>query len=153
MTLDDLARFVRVGAPQVSPDGAWVAYTLSKVDAEDDKSVTDLWMVSWDGRSDIQLTHGEESVGNPRWSPDGRWLAFSSGREGEAKGTQVWLLDRRGGEAVQWTNVKDNLSDYRWSPDSRQLLLTIQAREEPEPDKAAKPKPPKPIVIGRYHFK
>lgn len=153
MTLDDLAKFVRVGAPEVSPDGAWVAYTVSRVDSTDDKNISDLWMVSWDGKADLQLTHGKESVGNSRWSPDGRWLAFTSGREGDTKGSQVWVLDRRGGEAVQLTNVKDNLNDYRWSPDSKQLLLTIQAREEPEPEKGAKPKPPKPIVIDRYHFK
>ncbi len=153
MTLDDLAKYVRVESPEVSPDGQWVAYTVSHVDVGEDKNITDLWMVSWDGKSDLQLTHGKESVGHPRWSPDGRWLAFSSGREGETKGNQVWLLDRRGGEAVQLTNVKDDLNDFSWSPDSKQLLLTIQAREEPEPEKGAKPKPPKPIVIDRYHFK
>ena len=153
MTLDDLGKLLRVGAPVVSPDGGWVAYTLTHVDKGEDKNVTDLWMVSWDGKQDIQLTRGKDSVGHPRWSLDGRYLAFTSGREGEAKGTQVWLLDRRGGEAQQLTDVKDNLEDYRWSPDSKQLLLTITQREEPEPEKGAKPKPPKPIVLDRYHFK
>ena len=153
MTLDDMQKMVRVGAPVVSPDGAWVAYTVSHVDTVEDKNLTDLWMVSWDGTQDVQLTRGKDGAGNPRWSPDGRWLAFTSGREGEAKGTQVWLLDRRGGDPVQLTDVKDNLRDFRWSPDSKQLLLTIQQREEPEPEKGAKPKPPKPIVIDRFHFK
>ncbi len=157
MTVDDLARMVRVGAPQVSPDGKWVAYTVGRVDAGEDKSVSDLWMVSWDGKQDIQLTQGKDSAGNPRWSPDGRWLAFSSGRDagpGGAKGSQVWLLDRRGGEAKQLTNVKENLGDYRWSPDSKTLLLTLTQKEEPdEPAPGGKPKPPKPIVLDRYHFK
>ena len=153
MTLDDMTKMVRVGAPVVSPDGQWIAYTVSHVDSGEDKNVTDLWMVSWDGTQDIQLTRGKDGAGDPRWSPDGRWLAFTSGREGEAKGTQVWLLDRRGGEAMQLTDVKDNLHDFRWSPDSKQLLLTIQQREEPEPEKGAKPKPPKPIVLDRFHFK
>ena len=153
MVLDDLAKYLRVGAPQVSPDGKWIAYTVGHIDTGEDKTISNLWMVSWDGTQDIQLTHSKESIGNPRWSPDGRYLAFTSGREGEAKGSQVWLLDRRGGEAQQLTDVKNNLDDYRWSPDSKQLLLTITERDEPEPEKGAKPKPPKPIVIDRFHFK
>jgi dipeptidyl aminopeptidase/acylaminoacyl peptidase len=153
MTLDDMQKMVRVGAPVVSPDGQWIAYTVSRTDMGDDKNVTALWMVSWDGKQDVELTYGKDSAGSPRWSPDGKWLAFTSGREGEAKGSQVWLLDRRGGEAFQLTNVKDGLHDYRWSPDGKQLLLTLQARDEPEPEKGGKPTPPKPIVLNRYHFK
>jgi dipeptidyl aminopeptidase/acylaminoacyl peptidase len=153
MTLDDMQKLVRVGAPRLSPDDQWIAYTVSHVDTADDKNITNLWMISWDGTQDIQLTYGKESAGNPRWSPDGKWLAFTSGREGEAKGSQVWIFDRRGGEAHQLTNVKQDLDDYRWSPDSKQLLLTLTEKDEPDQDKGAKPKPPKPIVLDRFHFK
>ncbi|WP_260735969.1 S9 family peptidase [Tunturiibacter lichenicola] len=153
MVIDDLAKLVSVGGPQVSPDGGWVAYTTSTVDVGEDKSVSELWMVSWDGKQDVQLTFGPEAVSSPRWSPDGKWLAFTSSRPGKAKGSQVWLLDRRGGEAHQLTEVKEDIEDYRWSPDSKQMLLTLRAKEEPEPEKGAKPTPPKPIVIDRYHFK
>jgi dipeptidyl aminopeptidase/acylaminoacyl peptidase len=153
MTLDDMQKLLRVAAPQVSPDGKWIAYTVSRVDTVDDKNISNLWMVSWDGKDDIQLTYSKESVGSPRWSPDGRWLAFTSSREGEAKGSQVWLLDRRGGEAHQLTSVKEDLGDFRWSPDSKQLLLTLTAKDEPDADKGDKPKPPKPVVLDRYHFK
>ena len=34
MTLDDIFRFQDVGDPQVSPDGHWVAYTLSHIDTD-----------------------------------------------------------------------------------------------------------------------
>jgi hypothetical protein len=40
ITLDDLARLQRVGAPKVSPKGDWVVYTVSQTDAREDKSLT-----------------------------------------------------------------------------------------------------------------
>lgn len=154
MTLDDLAKLQEVGRPVVSPDGTFIAYTVTTVDVENDKNLTQLWMVSWDGTQDVQLTYGKESVSSPRWSLDGKYLAFTSSRPGKAKGDQVWVLDRRGGEARQLTGIKEDLLDYRWSPDSKQLLLTLRAKDEPDEDeKDSKPKPPKPIVIDRFHFK
>lgn len=142
----------------MSPDGKWIAYTVSHVDAGEDKNVSDLWMVSWDGTQDVQLTFGQAaaegaSVGSPRWSPEGRYLAFTADRPGRAKGSQVWVLDRRGGEACQLTDVKETLVDFEWSPDAKQLLLSLIEKEEPEAEKGAKPKPPKPVVMERYHFK
>jgi dipeptidyl aminopeptidase/acylaminoacyl peptidase len=158
VTLDDLFRFVDVAGPQVSPDGKWVAYTVSHVDTAKDKRITDLWMVSWDGSEDIQLTYNvDSSAGSPRWSPDGKYLSFTADRPGAAKGEQVWVMNRRGGEARQLTDVKDHLSAYAWSPDGKKLLLALTPDDEADKDKKPaddkdKDKP-KPIVIDRYHFK
>jgi dipeptidyl aminopeptidase/acylaminoacyl peptidase len=156
ISLDDLARLVRVGAPVISPDGDWVLFTASQIDVKDDKNVTHLWMAKWDGSVQLQLTFGKDGVSLPRFSPDGRYISFLSSRPGPAKGAQIWLMDRRGGEAQQLTAITDQeLEGYLWSPDSKRLLLTLHPKAEPDaPEgKDEKPAAPKPIVIDRYHFK
>lgn len=161
--LDDMHRFHTVADPQISPDGKWVAYTVSTIDTAADKSDTDVWMTSWDGAQNLRVTSSSDAETAPRWSPDGRYLAFTSSRPGKAKGNQIWLLDRNGGEAQQFTEFKGRLSGYDWSPDSKKLLVTIADPDPNNPDEAsgggrgvaggANAPAPKPIVIDRYKFK
>src|SRR5262249_45408840 len=94
LRVGDLYRVRNVGAPELSPDGQWVAYTVTTLDSAKDKSNTDVWMASWDGTQVIQLTSSPDAETTPRWSPDGKYLSFLSSREG-GKGSQLWLLDRR----------------------------------------------------------
>ena len=156
-------RFHDVRDAQISPDGKWVAYTVNTVDTAADKSDTDVWIASWDGKQHLRMTTSTESESAPRWSPDGRWLSFLSSRPGKAKGNQVWLLDRNGGEAQQFTDVKGRLTSYDWSPDGKKLLLVMADRDPNDPADDERPaggapagagaKAPKPIVIDRYKFK
>jgi dipeptidyl aminopeptidase/acylaminoacyl peptidase len=145
----DLFKLGGVGDPQVSPDGLWVAYTVTTIDSIKDSRSSDVWMVSWDGKTNIQLTHSPESESSPRWSPDGKYLSFLSSRQ-EGKGNQVWLLDRRGGEAKRLTNYKAGVAAHAWSPDSKKLLLTIT---DTEPEDSSKVKTAKPMVMDRYKIK
>ena len=154
LSADDIYNLKEVRDPQRSPDGKWVAYTVTRAIRESDKNDTDVWMVSWDGQQQIQLTFSPDSESTPRWSPDGKYLAFVSSRQG-AKGGQIWLLNRAGGEAVRLTDVKGGISDYEWSPDSRRFVLVVTDPDPNEPDAEKKdpPKTPKPVVIDRYRFK
>ncbi|MGZ5436620.1 MAG: S9 family peptidase [Pyrinomonadaceae bacterium] len=161
LKLDDLARFRNVGDPQISPDGQSIAYTVSTIDAKEDKSNTHIWLVAYDGTNDRQITFSNDSENAPRWSSDGKFLAFTSSRPGKqgVRGSQVWLLDRSGGEAFQLTELKGRLQGYEWSPDSKRLALVIGDPDPDAPDPSATPtpgtppKPPKPIVIDRYRYK
>ncbi len=72
-----------IGAPQVSPDGKRVVYTVNEAVMTADKSefVTQIWLANTDGGNSFQITYGEKSSTNPKWSPDGNWLGFTSNRK------------------------------------------------------------------------
>ncbi len=159
LQVDDIFNIRDVRDPQRSPDGRWVAYTVATAVKDTDKNNTDVWMVSWDGGQQIQLTSTPEGESSPRWSPDNKYLSFISSRMG-AKDGQVWLLNRAGGEAVKLTDIKGGVSDHAWSPDGKRLVLVVNEpdpadttdKDKPEGEKDEK-KTPKPIVIDRYSFK
>ena len=155
LTLDDLYRLRDVGSPQVSPDGGWVAYTVSVPDVRKDQADKDIWMSSWDGTRNLRLTTSKSSEYSPRWSPDGHYLAFLSDRDDPREVAQVWLLDRAGGEALRITDLPGGVSDYTWSPDSKRLALIAS---DPDPDSAGvspdtTQRTHRPIVIDRFQFK
>ena len=156
LRVDDIYRLREVSDPQIAPDGAWVAYTVSAVDTAEDKSNSDVWMVSWDGARNVRLTSSKAGEHTPRWSPDGRYLAFLSSRDDAREVDQVWVLDRTGGEAERMTDLPGGVVEFAWSPDSKRLALIAS---DPDPDSlAATPDTsmqttPKPIVIDRFQFK
>lgn len=144
----DVYRLQNLSDPQISPDGNWVSYTLSSVDSVKNKRNADIWMVSWDGKETIQLTHSPDGESQGRWSPDGKHFSFVSSRNGLTS-SQLWLMDRRGGEARQLTDLKKgSLTDYSWSPDGKKIALVIKS-----PADTSKNKSPKPIVLDRFQFK
>jgi dipeptidyl aminopeptidase/acylaminoacyl peptidase len=151
----DLLRVKDVSDPQLSPDGAWVAYTVRAADTTKDRRQSDLWMTSWDGTRQVRLTWSAESEHTPRWSPDGRRLAFLSSRGDPHDVDQLWLLDRAGGEAERVTALPGGISDFAWAPDGRRLALIVS---DPDPNVLAEGQDssrhrPQPIVVDRYVFK
>ena len=154
--LDDMYRLRDVSDPQLSPDGAWVAYTVSRPDTSEDRADSDVWMSSWDGARSVRLTSSKSSEATPRWSPDGRYLTFLSDRDDDHEVDQVWLLDRSGGEAERITDLAGGVSEYAWSPDGKRLALIVS---DPDPDStasssdSARKTTPRPIVLNRFQFK
>lgn len=45
ITFDDLIGFARVADPQISPDGRWVAYSVTRYSKERNAGNSDIWIV------------------------------------------------------------------------------------------------------------
>ena len=150
MMPSDVYKYQSIGSPQISPDGKWVLYSVSKPDSAKNKSLTDLYLTNWQGTETLQITHYGNAGGGATFSPDGKFISFISSKEVDSTdNAQLWLMDRRGGEAFQFTKVKEDLQSYVWSPDASKILLVM--KDIDKKNKKAKTKPP--IVSTRYHYK
>src|SRR5256885_8483876 len=137
-TVDDLLTIKSVGRTQISPDGKWIAYTVSYGDFKQDAFITQIWLVASDSGKSFQLTRGEKSSTNPKWSPDGQRLAFLSNRVEDKN--QVFLINPLGGEAQQLTKSETAINNFAWSEDGKMIAYT-----------ATEP-PPQPLKDRKEYF-
>ena len=71
LTHETLWMMKRVGAPTVSPDGKWAVYSVLEPSYEQDKAVSDLWLVATDGSTPPRrITHTKEAEDDVDWSAD-----------------------------------------------------------------------------------
>ena len=115
---------------QISPDGKWVAYTVSEMDLKKDKSLTRVYMIPITGGEGIPITGKDYSASQPRWSPDNKYLSFLASK-GEDEKTQVWTSNRMGGDAEVLTKIPQGVSGHEWSPVGNKLLLVLT---DPKPE-------------------
>ena len=146
----DFARLADVTDPQLSPDGRWVAYTVSSSDLKKDAISDDLWMSEWQSGQSRRLTSTPEDESRPRWSADGNTLGFLSDRGSKNETAQLWLLPIAGGEAERVTDLSGAIEDYAFAPDGKQVALIVS---DEDPSAAKEDQTAPPIVIDRYYFK
>src|SRR5436309_1610595 len=120
ITFEDYIALKSVSDPQLSPDGKWVAYTVSIPSLQDNRNVSRVSVAEVATGKSRPLTGGPGSDRQPRWSPDGKTLAFVSTRD---SGAQVWVLPIAGGDARKVSHVPDGVSDPLWLPDGSGLLV------------------------------
>ncbi len=125
-TIDQSIAMKSVSNPQLSPDGRWVAYTLTRTNWEDNAYDTDIWIANTATGDKFQLTHSKKSNSNPAWSPDGKWLAFLSTRDDKA---QLYVISPTGGEARPVSKFETGVTAFKWSPTGRQLLFSATVPE------------------------
>ncbi|HEX5733651.1 MAG TPA: S9 family peptidase [Blastocatellia bacterium] len=127
-TIEDLLMVKSAGGAQISPDGRWVAYSVSETDMKQDAYVNHIWLVDTATGKGFQLTRGEKSAGGAQWSPDGEWLAFTSNRIGDKN--QIFVINPAGGEAIQLTKAETSVGGFAWSKDGKMIAF---AATEPPP--------------------
>ncbi|MBX9585123.1 MAG: S9 family peptidase, partial [Gemmataceae bacterium] len=164
MAVDDLFKFKRVAAPQISPDGKEVVYQVTTVDLEGNKTSTALWVAAADGKTppkQATFPDGKKDT-NPRYSPDGKKILFESNRAGG--NNQLFVLED--GQVTQLTNISTGAGNGIWSPDGKNVAFVSAVYPEfsgkpfaesdklnKEKDEAAEKNPVKAKVFTKLFYR
>ncbi|HLX45301.1 MAG TPA: S9 family peptidase [Bryobacteraceae bacterium] len=125
-TLEQSLNLKTAASPRISPDGRFVAYTVSETDWENDSFEAQIWMVMTSTGERYQLTHAKKTSTYPRWAPDSRRLGFISDRDGTR---QIYIISPAGGEATQVTHFEGGVTDFEWAPGGHMIAFTSTGGE------------------------
>ncbi len=142
MTFEDMMAMKRLGETAVSPDGQWLAYSVSTVNLEANKSTSQWWLQKISGDKPTQLAALKPGDSGLQFSSDGKRILFVSSRVGSQS---IWIA---GFDAATGTisnpvntamdrqlrsNTTDDPPNYsldednaRWSPDGKFIIFTSE---------------------------
>ncbi len=109
LTSKEFAQWKRY--PVISPDGSKIAFSYQG----------DLFVVSSNGGTPIQLTRHEAYDFNPVWSPDGKYIAFASDRFGNF---DIFIIPANGGKSKRLTFHSASDIPSGWTSDSKFVLFS-----------------------------
>ena len=126
---DDLFKLTYPGDISVSGDGAYVAYTVTKLDKEKDEGKTDLYLYDVAAGVNRRLTYGGKE-GKAYFSPDAKRLAFVTGRQDKG---QIYIMDlKQGGEPWQLPTKEAVGGSLVWFPCGTRLAYGAKVFSQPE---------------------
>ncbi len=131
----DYLKTKRCAEVSISPNGEWIAYTVSSIRGAGEKAglrYSELYLVSVKTGEIRSFITGKVNVHHLSWSPEGTAIAFLR-KKTEKDTTQVWLIPAFGGEAVQVTDSETDVLAYHWHPDGSKIAyVAVTAKTERE---------------------
>jgi dipeptidyl aminopeptidase/acylaminoacyl peptidase len=126
MTFEDMMQMKRLGETAVSPDGKWLAYSVTTVDLEKNTKTPELWLQKIEGGDPIKIAVAQPGDGGPEFAPDGKRILFTSSRDGSQ---QIWLADFDPATGAtsnpkRLTSIATEADNAKWSLDGKSIVFT-----------------------------
>ncbi|MFL5580777.1 MAG: prolyl oligopeptidase family serine peptidase [Gemmatimonadaceae bacterium] len=144
LELADVGRIVRLGDPQISPDGRTVIVAVSRADLAANAWRTELVAVDVASGAQRVVAPGLRAVGHARWSSRGDRVAFLAAAPGG--GRQIYLMPAGGGPPAVLTRSATGVEAFAWRPDGGALAF---AAADPRAERAADTDP---FEVGNDHY-
>jgi dipeptidyl aminopeptidase/acylaminoacyl peptidase len=126
MTFDDMMSMKRLGETAISPDGKWLAYSVTTVNLAQNSKTAELWLQAIAGGEPMKLAVAQAGDSGVQFAADGKRILFESNRGGSQ---QVWLADfdaatGTASNARQLTSISTEADNAKWAPDGRFVLFS-----------------------------
>ena len=118
---EDLASIHRIGAPQVSPDGQWIAYDVSTPDLATNKSTSAVYLMPSAGGTPTLISDDKHQDNGPAWSHDGKTIAYVSNRDGGVH--QIFLYNVVSGKSSKAAELQGGAGSVKWNPDNSAVVV------------------------------
>ncbi|WP_026473477.1 S9 family peptidase [Alkaliflexus imshenetskii] len=125
ITPEVLWSFGRLGNASLSPDGSTLLYTVSYSHIEENRTYTDVYVMSVKGGEPVQLTHTYTNESQVAWRPDGQKITFLSSESGTV---QLWEMNADGTARRRISEIPGGITGYQFSPDMQHLVYSKKVK-------------------------
>lgn len=134
LTALDVARLKSVGGALLSPDGRYVAYTVSvprlpnEADFKNGPADPELHLYDLKNKTDRVFITGDDRLRALAWTPDSRHLSFLSKRKDDKK-TSLYTIAVDGGEAAKRLSWAEDIAAYSIAPDGKRVAFLARDKK------------------------
>ncbi len=126
MTFEDLQKMKRLGDTAVSPDGKWLAYSVTTVNLDQNTKTAELFVQQIAGGEPHKLEVAQPGDSGVQFASNGHSVLFLSGRGGSQ---QVWTADFDPATGAtsnpkKRTAISTEADNALWSPDENSIVFT-----------------------------
>ena len=129
MTFEDMMHMKRLGETAVSPDGKWLAYSVTTVNLEKNTKTPELWLQKIEGGDPIKMAVAQPGDSGPQFSPDGKRILFLSSQFGGKQQIYMADFDSATGATSKQTRLTfiwSEADNARWAPDGKSVVFTSE---------------------------
>ena len=123
---EDLFVLRLVSDTQISPDGRYVAFAVSKMDGPQNAYFSNIWLADI-ARTRVHQISGGNHDSSPNWSPDGRTLLFTRIKQGKP---QIYQYDVLRKATHQLTSLTAGAASAKYSHDGKHIAFGVTTKDD-----------------------
>jgi dipeptidyl aminopeptidase/acylaminoacyl peptidase len=118
----------RIGSFDISPEGNRILYTSRTENRRNQGNLSEIFMMSLQDSSVVQLTDNKAPESRPLWAPDGLSFAYSAADDKvwDLKNGKIWVMDvdTKNHKVVSEKFIGSIRSRYFWTPDGKAIIFS-----------------------------